>query len=67
MSIERFDGLCTPTCDICGETLKDEFEFADAVQAKRDAGWKSQKLPDGSWQDVCPECQNKPGDVFRKG
>lgn len=67
MSIVSFSGMHTPTCDICGEALEAEFEFQDAVDAKKDAGWKSQKLRDGSWQDLCPECQDKPGDVFRKG
>lgn len=67
MSIVRDGYFFNPTCDICGEELPGEFEFADAVRAKKDAGWQSQKLPDGSWQDLCPECQNKPGDVFRKG
>ena len=58
MSIERFDGLYTPTCDICGEELPDEFNFYDAVQAKTDAGWKSRKV-NGEWEDICAECQEK--------
>lgn len=67
MSIVRDGPFFDATCDICGDSLPGEFEFSDAVQAKKDAGWRSQKLSDGSWQDVCPECQNKTADVFRKG
>lgn len=53
--IDRFDGIYTPTCDICGAELEGEFEFSDAVQAKKDAGWKSRKV-DGQWEDVCDFC-----------
>ena len=56
MSIERFGGIYTPTCDVCGEELPGEFDFYDAVDAKKLAGWKSRKLMD-CWEDVCPECQ----------
>lgn len=54
-------------CDCCGEELPATRTFDGSVDAKKDAGWKSQKQPDGSWMDLCPECQDKPGDVFRKG
>jgi len=57
MSIERYSGLFFPTCDICGEELPGEFHFADAVQAKKDAGWLSEKNKDGEWEDTCPACQ----------
>lgn len=59
MSIERDGAFLNPTCDVCGDTLPGEFEFQDAVNAKKDAGWKSQKQPDGTWMDLCPECQDK--------
>jgi len=58
MSIEKFGGIYTPTCDLCGEELPAEFDFYDAVNAKKDAGWKSRKT-DGDWEDVCTECQEK--------
>ena len=58
MSIEKFGELYTPTCDICGEELPAGFSFYDAVEVKKDAGWKSQKHK-GEWEDVCPECQEK--------
>ena len=56
MSIERFHDQFTPICDLCGTRLPGEFSFMDAVEAKKDAGWKSRKI-DGEWEDVCTDCQ----------
>jgi len=56
MSIEQFGGIYTPTCDVCGAELPPEDDFYDAVQAKKDAGWKA-KIIDGQWEDWCDECQ----------
>lgn len=43
-------------CDMCEETQAGPFEsFYDAVQHKKDNGWKSRKI-NGSWNDVCPKC-----------
>ena len=58
MSIQLFHGIYTPTCDICGEELYGEFDFFDAVDEKKRAGWKSQKV-NGEWKDVCCDCQDK--------
>lgn len=55
MSIEKFAGFYTPTCDICGAELPAEDDFYNAVQAKKDAGWKSRMI-DGQWEDWCDEC-----------
>ena len=52
------DKIFTPTCDICGETLDEEYEFYDAVEAKKLAGWRSKKIH-GAWYDLCPDCQEK--------
>jgi len=54
--IDNRNGLYIPTCDICGAELPKEFDFYAAVEAKKEAGWKSQKVND-VWEDVCPECQ----------
>ena len=44
-------------CDICGtEDNKTFYDFYDAVEYKKENGWKSQKYK-GEWEDVCPECQ----------
>lgn len=55
MSIERYDNCYTPTCDECGDTLPEEWDFNDAVDAKKAAGWKSVKDSFG-WCDLCPAC-----------
>ena len=63
MSIERGRGIeYIPTCDVCGATLPEEFDFYDAVNAKKLAGWRSRKLG-GEWEDVCLECQQVEGEV----
>lgn len=56
MSIQNNHGMCIPTCDICGEELPGTYDFYDAVESKKDAGWKSKKT-DGKWEDICTECQ----------
>lgn len=56
MSIDNFQGMYTPTCDICHAELPAEFDFYDAVNAKKREGWKSRKV-DGQWEDICPDCQ----------
>lgn len=56
MSIERFGNIYTPTCDRCGAELPGEFDFYDAVNAKKREGWKSRKT-NGEWEDICPDCQ----------
>ena len=58
MSIECSSGFYTPVCDICGESLPPEFDFYDAVNAKKCAGWKSVKH-NGEWEDICPMCQEE--------
>ena len=44
-------------CDICGESAGKGFlDFRDAVDYKKQNGWKSQKR-NNEWEDVCPSCQ----------
>ena len=57
MSIVRYRDQHTPTCDTCGAELQAEMTFLNAVSARREAGWKSVKLPDGTREDICPTCQ----------
>lgn len=47
----------TPVCDCCGSELPSVQDFSEAVTAKKEAGWRSRKDTDGSWQDQCPDCQ----------
>ena len=43
-------------CDICGYEA-DGFDTVDeAVEYKKENGWKSEKYR-GEWEDICPECQ----------
>ena len=56
MSIEKEYGKFVPVCDRCGNELMPEDTWQDAVDAKKDAGWRSVK-DKGEWVDVCPECQ----------
>lgn len=59
-----------PVCDGCSAVLRSEqavwdhsgdvfddpfYEFDDAVEAKKEAGWKSRKIGD-DWFDFCPAC-----------
>ena len=62
MSIESFGGIYTPTCDVCGEELPAQFDFYDAVNAKKREGWKSRKHK-GEWQDICPGCMAEMEDL----
>ncbi|MDL2273424.1 hypothetical protein LJC34_02615 [Oscillospiraceae bacterium OttesenSCG-928-G22] len=58
MSIERFADTYIAACDGCGEELPPEYDFYDAVDAKKAAGWKSVK--EGSeWFDLCPNCHSE--------
>ena len=44
-------------CDVCGEDSEERFDrFLDAVDGRKDIGWKSQRDGTG-WKDVCPGCQ----------
>lgn len=44
-----------PTCDCCGAELPEEYDFYDAVDAKRANGWQSKKIGT-EWVDYCPRC-----------
>lgn len=56
MSIVRRGSGFVPICDMCGDALATEYDFYDAVDAKKAAGWRSVKDDYGDWQDVCPDC-----------
>ena len=47
----------TLTCDYCGEMCDENFnEFTEAVEYKKEYGWKSVKDKNDDWQELCPEC-----------
>jgi hypothetical protein len=55
--IEESYGDYKLVCDVCGWEADELFNYFDeAVQYKRDEGWKSQRH-NGEWEDVCPDCQ----------
>lgn len=62
MSIERHGETFTPICDSCGKELPVEWDFYDAVNAKKLAGWKCRKIS-GEWEDICDECQELEADT----
>lgn len=59
MSIEPIEGSQVElACDICGYTVTSFDSFQEAVDYKKEDGWKSQKHK-GEWEDICPECQEE--------
>ena len=44
-----------PVCDYCLDELPPEYDFYDAVDAKKAAGWHSVNQH-GEWQDYCEKC-----------
>jgi len=58
VSIQRFGKVFIPTCDHCGVELPCEYDFDDAVNAKKIEWWKSVN-EGGFWYDYCPECYEK--------
>jgi Fe2+ or Zn2+ uptake regulation protein len=54
--IDKSCGFYSLVCDNCGEELDEQFDdFYEAVEAKKENGWKSKKV-NGEWQDICPDC-----------
>lgn len=43
-------------CDCCDREVKYFDKFQDAVDYKKENGWKSVKDDSGTWHDVCPYC-----------
>ena len=56
MSIDKYYGQYTPTCDYCEEQLPGEMEWEDARKAMKDSDWVSVKQKDGGHLHYCPEC-----------
>jgi Fe2+ or Zn2+ uptake regulation protein len=45
-------------CDRCGHEVKYFNNFREAVDYKKENGWKSIKH-DNEWEDVCPDCRGE--------
>ncbi len=57
--IDKIYNMYLLCCDVCGEIAdEDFFEFYEALNYKKQNGWKSQRY-EGVWMDVCPECQEE--------
>ena len=65
MAIERFADAYTPTCDMCSAELPEEFSFEDAVDSKKQNGWRSVRDTGGDWCDLCPDCYAKHANRLR--
>ena len=58
--IERHGDTFDLQCDVCGTSALIPFKwFMQAVEYKKDNGWKSHKNGDGDWEDLCPECHKE--------
>ena len=59
MVISGFNEMYSLECDVCGADSGCDFDdFYGAVEYKKDhsSGWTSCKNQDGSWIDMCPDC-----------
>lgn len=57
--IDKSFGNYVLICDICQEESEERFDtFQNAVDGKKELGWKSQKTNKG-WQDVCTNCKQE--------
>jgi Fe2+ or Zn2+ uptake regulation protein len=57
MTIERYGPTFEVSCDSCPHTFDtDECEFAAAVRAVKEEGWRISKVG-GEWIHTCPSCQ----------
>ena len=59
--IEKIDeNTFSLQCDNCGDDADEFFDsFMEAVDFKKDNGWKSLKDSQGYWQELCPSCSNQ--------
>ena len=56
--IEKINNIYKIICDSCGEVFPDNFNtFHDAVDYKRNNNWRSVKVSEGNWNEICPDCQ----------
>ena len=54
--IERNGGEFELICDHCEDSVDGFDEFDDAVQYKKNNGWKNIKSDSGQWFELCPVC-----------
>lgn len=55
--IEKINNTYKIICDSCGEIFEDDFDtFYDAVGYKKLEGWKSVKVAESKWNEICSDC-----------
>jgi hypothetical protein len=54
--MERRYGEYVSVCDECDAELDAEGTWQAAVEAKRAAGWRTERQPTGAYADICPAC-----------
>ena len=55
--IERQGEEYILTCSYCEEEADEAFdEFWEAVEYRKENGWRSVKAKNGEWWDLCPSC-----------
>lgn len=60
MTLDQPGQFYAVSCDFCPDGLElPATGFEAAVAALRDAGWRSVKARDGSWEHACPACQQR--------
>ena len=56
MAIENYYGKYNLICDCCNDIFTFD-DFNEAVEYKKDFGWKSEKISN-EWFDYCPDCKD---------
>ena len=55
--IDKINNIHKIICNSCGEIFKNEFNsFYDAVEYKKSNGWRSVKISEAKWDEICPDC-----------
>jgi ssDNA-binding Zn-finger/Zn-ribbon topoisomerase 1 len=55
--IEKINNTYKIICNSCGEIFEEEFDtFYDAVNYKKSNGWRSVKVSEDNWNEICPDC-----------
>lgn len=58
MILKFYGRYYVPVCNCCEKELEREWDFEDAIDAIRAAGWTSKKVG-GSWMNYCRECSEE--------
>jgi len=55
--IEKVNKKYRIICDSCGEIFPNKFKtFLDTVTYKKKSGWRSVKLSEDKWNEICSDC-----------